>query len=337
MKTKGFLVLCLLVIALAGNAGASSVSCDAWAGSNLYVTDYYDPSQGGWVSPLFQQDYKTNTVSSSSFASQTLDTKAFFVVTETRETKAGSQDFLFSVGATSHISQRAGFGNLGMAVYGGASNAPMSYYYEDQNGDYQAAETTAAAEGDASGSVEWHDTLTVLSDTLPLGSEVKLRATGTVTGSSSASPIDFFGTAAGFGATFSAPWAMNVFSTDPVPTQTIEETLLVGNTYPIGGILGAHAYTFAGWNPMRLSDHVVWHVQDASAAADVWNTASFYLDVVTPGVYYTTASGTNYSTPVPAPSTLLLLISGLPGLAMVRRFRKQLLPFLHNLNAHSMR
>ena len=63
----------------------------------------------------------------------------------------------------------------------------------------------------------------------------------------------------------------------------------------------------------------------ASFSADLSHTGHFYLDPITPGATYTTASGNLYLTPpladVPEPATALLRLVAAPALAFMRRRR----------------
>ena len=61
-----------------------------------------------------------------------------------------------------------------------------------------------------------------------------------------------------------------------------------------------------------LSVEVSAYAASASFAADLSHTGHFYLDPITPGATYTTASGNLYNTPaVPEPDSWLLLCAGL--------------------------
>ena len=82
----------------------------------------------------------------------------------------------------------------------------------------------------------------------------------------------------------------------------------------------SQVWTFSGPASFVLDEQLILSVEvsayaaSASFAADLSHTGHFYLDPITPGATYTTASGNLYITPaVPEPDSWLLLCAGLPA------------------------
>jgi len=85
--------------------------------------------------------------------------------------------------------------------------------------------------------------------------------------------------------------------------------LIVGQTYNVRQELYAQAY--------------VQGMLAASATSNYWSTLHFYLDPLTAGASYTTASGTDYrsvaAVPVPEPGAFALFGTGITGLLGLKR------------------
>ena len=100
-------------------------------------------------------------------------------------------------------------------------------------------------------------------------------------------------------------------SRPPPASQRVQQVWTFSNpaTYDIGEVFALGISVFG-----RPS---------ASFSADLSHTAHFYLDPITPGATYTTASGNLYLTPtvaaVPEPATTALLLAALPALALAAR------------------
>lgn len=158
----------------------------------------------------------------------------------------------------------------------------------------------------------WNDTLTVTSGTLASGTPVDLLFTmaynfSTVCRGAAASPQGEAEFEAGLqNVTVSTSNSSGIPSCNATlaGSQTLNLTTFVGATTDISGILNLNAV--AGEGQSALVDPPV----------------NFYIDSETAGASYTTASGTNYSTPVstvPEPSSLGLLGFGLVGLIGLRK------------------
>ena len=102
------------------------------------------------------------------------------------------------------------------------------------------------------------------------------------------------------------------------PSSQAPETLFEYMFTFVGDTLDIHGYLGVDATAQGVTDG-----STAKAITDAVDTASFFIDVLTPGASYTTASGTAYFTPTPVPeaSTVTLLGSVLM-LAVFRIFRR---------------
>lgn len=222
----------------------------------------------------------------------------------------------------------ATLGSLSGSSSSNASVSPATTIYNSTtyNNPYSATGQSAPA---TTGGIGWSDTAMIVSDTLAAGTGVDLRFTLRMD-----SQIDLAGapvvcldsgnrafadsrfTLGNPGAialsmkhdTCAYGWSNSAAAlvTTGLGSSSNEISRIyhttVGQAVPIGGWLSTYSKTVA-----------------TSAKPDMTALANansyFYVDVVTPGVSYTTASGASYSSPVPLPGAVWLLAGGLAGLA----------------------
>lgn len=88
--------------------------------------------------------------------------------------------------------------------------------------------------------------------------------------------------------------------------------LIVGATGCTGMTFAAVAICHDGSKP-----------SDSSTFSNACNTASFYVQSLTPGIWFSSSSGHDYTAPVPEPASVELLLAGLLGLGGAVRGRRR--------------
>jgi len=222
----------------------------------------------------------------------------------------------------------ATLGSLSGSSSSNASVSPATTIFNSTtyNNPYSATGRSGPA---TTGGIGWSDTATIVSDTLAAGTGVDLRFTLRMD-----SQIDLAGAPvvcldssnrayADSRFTLGNPGAIALsMKHDTCPygwsnsAASLVTTGLGSSSNEISGIYHTtvgQAVPIGGW----LSTYTSANAYSAKPDMAAWATAnsSFYVDVVTSGAGYTTASGASYASPVPVPGAVWLLASGLAGLA----------------------
>jgi hypothetical protein len=176
-------------------------------------------------------------------------------------------------------------------------------------GSISASTMGAAANADAQiTGATWGDTITVTSDTLPMGTPVSLQATLTFHRTLTRSdPSVTVQTSASMSGPFSLSISDSLASPNPNQSVTTTATAYVGFPFLVQGQL------YFQVNGTAMSGGSV------NGSIDVANTASFQLVSLNPAASYTTASGVSY-VPVPEPSTFFVAVLGF-ALSQLPRLR----------------
>jgi len=219
-------------------------------------------------------------------------------------------------------------GSLAGSSFSNASVSPATTIYNSNtyNNPYYATGQSGPA---TTGGIGWSDTATIVSDTLAAGTGVDLRFTLRMD-----SQIDLAGAAISCLDSSNRAFADSRFtlgSPGAIALTMKHDTCAYGasssaTTLSITGLGSSsneisrlfhttvgQAVPIGGW----LSTYTKANAYSAKPDMTAWATAnsSFYVDVVTSGAGYTTASGASYASPVPVPGAVWLLASGLAGLA----------------------
>jgi hypothetical protein len=186
---------------------------------------------------------------------------------------------------------------------------------------------------EAIGFLRWQDEVTVTSSTLANGTPVNLLltevldATMTSAGNAGSTVAHTIVTNAfqlnGNGAIGTLQTVFNngeVFSSNPgtacsglcSASESVILSAVVGQTFEVVADMSLQAFAFE-----QSSTGPLVHA-NAFAQLDAGHTGKLFLDPLTEGASYTTASGATYFAPVPEPSTILLLGFVLIGLAAWR-------------------
>ncbi len=188
-------------------------------------------------------------------------------------------------------------------------------------------------------SLSWTDTFTVLSPTLAPGTSVdivaRLSLTGNVSNAGLTSLIvdttEILERSLQAGLLIGVATEnilFDVSSTLREPFTTFNEfgstvfTVNVGDSFDISSFLQFGTTTLAFNDPTGFGFEPI-----SNLLVDASNSARFGIEVLTAGASLGSDSGTVYPTdparPVPEPSTMLLLLSGLAGLGIFRRRRQR--------------
>jgi hypothetical protein len=323
----------VFLIALVGLACASNLSYDL--NSSVLINSLCIYHDYGFLTPT---GVDIKNVRQNSSSTPYVNSTATYDQTVSVATNNGPQSYSFHFNGDATATARVGYGNLGASSSASSQNYPMQYEYYNNNGYASSLTTNYGVGSSAHALAESVDTITIESSTLPQYSPVSVKFTITLEGSLGGGTLngagwgvsggirDPFNAWGGYDAgPFANLWADVADSGGSFRiTKTNTGVQYVGISWPIDFVLTAGSYVYAGWgyDYDSIGRHIPWHVEDSSCFANAWDTASFNLDVLTPGAYAVTESGTDYST-VPLPPTILLLASGLAGLATFRRRSKK--------------
>ncbi len=215
-----------------------------------------------------------------------------------------------TVQAPIHVPQQTA--SLSTGYFGGQTGYGTAYGYigfgEIQGYSYSQATGDYLIGGDSEGIGHfegvWRDTLTVTSSSLPIGTPVSLLLTMSLDATLAASQRGGDFDAA---ATFELGNSHLSIVANHAGTFHQVQTLVFSTR--VGAVLSPVGELQALGGETDSPGTSEYKLVDAS------HTALFYIDVLTPGATYTTASGYTYFSSTPEAPTLVLLGSGLIGVA----------------------
>lgn len=226
-------------------------------------------------------------------------------------------DYSFAQGAQTSASASAGLGSLHAFSHSAATSTPKSYTYTANSGESVAIDNVYRAYSTSAASSYWYDEI-VVQQGAQYG-RVVLKFTLTLSGSEGVTP----------GIAGSADISSRLIvdddrgaldytvSLDEQGSSFVTAGFWPGTVIRLYGDLTARTDVRAGGR-YQLGNGV-WvtgnYIPTAEATANAANTAGFYVDVLTDGASYTSASGHSYVTAVPEPATAWLL--GLGTLALL--------------------
>lgn len=226
-------------------------------------------------------------------------------------------DYSFAQGAQTSASASAGLGSLHAFAHSAATSTPKSYFYTANSGESVAIDNVYRAYSTSAASSYWYDEI-VVQQGAQYG-RVVLKFTLTLSGSEGVTP----------GIAGSADIASRLIvdddrsaldytvSLDEQGSSFVTAGFWPGTVIRLYGDLTARTNVRAGGR-YQLGNGV-WvtgnYIPTAEATANAANTAGFFVDVLTDGASYTSASGHSYVTAVPEPATAWLL--GLGTLALL--------------------
>lgn len=312
-----------LMLAVAGGASADPlVQCQATAGPTV-GNNQLNPTQ---CSTSQTDNYST-----------------------TKAVSIGDDEFVtFSYSQQAQASVSATLGNLHGQATASATDSPAYYEYTDADGN-AAIQTNTLVEPPEGGSglASWADTITLENGNGGTG-EVEFQVTLTLNATTTTSncsegsfgstdagaiaSVNLFGAGESFQGGGTTLQVVQEACGGSTPTETIKAIIAEpgGTSVPISGSLNLGADAATGY-PNPDAPDLNAFVQSSSASVSALDTASVYIDPITPGAYYTdstgaidfletpSSSGGSGPTTTPEPGEFALLALGLPFLAALRK------------------
>ncbi len=173
----------------------------------------------------------------------------------------------------------------------------------------------------------WGDLFTIGSSTLPLGTPVLLQLTVLMSGQLQAPDPDGSGSASARASLqaalhqggWDAPWLVGVERFAGSGHAQLSWSGQAQSSNSFATTVGATVHLVGDLS-------LFYGQQNSNDARDYFSgsnqgQASYYVDVLSPGVWVSSASGHDYATPVPEPTTALLWLAGLLAVGTVTRRR----------------